>query len=158
MINFLISKKRGVTMIKAYARSDIGKARDINQDSFYITEDSFSDIQLFILADGMGGYTGGEIASKLACSSSANYIKENFKEENYTKEGIMLIIKKAMIQANQTVYEKAKQLTGTRPSYPQDGYIFEKDGLIVVNLGEHIARWKRFDFKAYRSLFINKTI
>lgn len=41
-------------MIKAYAKSDIGKVRDINQDSFYITDDQFSNMQLFILADGMG--------------------------------------------------------------------------------------------------------
>ena len=42
-------------MIKAYAKTDVGKARDINEDSYYITEDSFSNLQLFILADGMGG-------------------------------------------------------------------------------------------------------
>ena len=41
-------------MIKAYAKSDIGKTRDTNQDSYYITEDQFSNLQLFILADGMG--------------------------------------------------------------------------------------------------------
>ena len=41
-------------MIKAYAKSDIGKVRDINQDSFYITEDQFSNINLYLLADGMG--------------------------------------------------------------------------------------------------------
>ena len=42
-------------MIKAYAKTDVGKAREINEDSFYITEDPISKIQLFILADGMGG-------------------------------------------------------------------------------------------------------
>ena len=41
-------------MIKAYAMSDIGKMRDTNQDSFYITQDDNKAIQLFILADGMG--------------------------------------------------------------------------------------------------------
>ena len=33
------------------------------------------------LADGMGGYTGGEIASRLACVSTAEYIKENLKRD-----------------------------------------------------------------------------
>ncbi len=41
-------------MVKAYAKTDVGKTRDINEDNFYITEDPFSKIQLFILADGMG--------------------------------------------------------------------------------------------------------
>ena len=40
-------------MIKAYAKSDVGKAREKNEDSFYITEDPFNDVQLFILADGL---------------------------------------------------------------------------------------------------------
>jgi len=64
-------------MIKAYARSDIGKARQMNQDYFYIS-DSLSNVQLFILADGMGGYNGGEIASKLAIQSAKSYIENNF--------------------------------------------------------------------------------
>ena len=33
-------------MIKAYAKTDIGKAREINEDSFYITQDTLSKIQL----------------------------------------------------------------------------------------------------------------
>lgn len=42
-------------MIKAYAKSDIGKVREINQDYFYIS-DSLDEVQLYMLADGMGGY------------------------------------------------------------------------------------------------------
>ena len=66
-------------MIKAYAKSDIGKVREINQDSYYIS-DSLDEVQLYMLADGMGGCQGGEIASKLAIQSAKNYIENNFKE------------------------------------------------------------------------------
>ena len=66
-------------MIKAYAKSDIGKVRDTNQD-YYYKSDSLDEIQLFILADGMGGYNGGEIASKLAVQSAKSYIENNFKQ------------------------------------------------------------------------------
>lgn len=39
-------------MIKAYAKTDVGKIRDENQDAYYISE-PLDKIQLFILADGM---------------------------------------------------------------------------------------------------------
>ena len=63
-------------MIKAYAKSDIGKVREINQDYYYISN-SLDEVQLYMLADGMGGYKGGEIASKLAIISAKSYIENN---------------------------------------------------------------------------------
>ena len=74
-------------MIKAYAKSDVGKQREINEDSYYITQDPLSKIQLFILADGMGGCNAGEIASKQAILSAKSYIENNFEETpNNNKE------------------------------------------------------------------------
>lgn len=95
-------------MIKAYAKSDIGKIREINQDSYYISE-SLDEVQLYLLADGMGGYNGGEIASKLAVQSAKSYIEDNFKETKKDKESIIKLIESSMEYANLVVYEKAKQ-------------------------------------------------
>ena len=81
-------------MIKAYAKSDVGKMRDINEDSFYITKDQFSDIQLFILADGMGGCNAGDVASKLAISCSKSYIENNIKDTPKDKESLIQLIRK----------------------------------------------------------------
>ena len=95
--------------MKIYAETDIGNVRKINQDSFYILEEN-ENCKLCILADGMGGYTGGEVASRLACMSAAEYIKEIFdSEKQYSKEEILEIIKRAMEYANYVVYEKSKQ-------------------------------------------------
>ena len=66
-------------MIIAYAKSDVGKVREMNQDAYYIS-DSSSEVKLYLLADGMGGYNGGEIASKMAAESASNYIKSNFQK------------------------------------------------------------------------------
>ena len=41
--------------MKVFAKSDIGKAREINQDYYYISQEE-DKLKLFILADGMGGY------------------------------------------------------------------------------------------------------
>ena len=94
--------------MEAFAKTDIGKARDMNQDYYYISPEQ-SLINLYILADGMGGYTGGEIASKLATISAKNYIESNFEETLTEKEEIVKLIKDSMEYANMVVYEKSKE-------------------------------------------------
>ena len=71
-----------------YAHSDIGKAREKNQDSYYIPSPNDA-LKLFALADGMGGYKGGEVASSLAILSAKNYLETNFEKIEHTKEEIM---------------------------------------------------------------------
>ena len=95
-------------MIKAYAKSDIGKVREINQDAYYIS-DSLDQVQLYMLADGMGGYNGGEIASKLAIQSAKSYIENNFKEIEKDRESIIQLVGSSMEYANMVVYEKSKE-------------------------------------------------
>ena len=95
-------------MIKAYAKSDIGKVREINQDCFYIS-DSLDEVQLYMLADGMGGYNGGEIASNLAIQTAKSYIENNFKEVEKDKDSIIQLVGSSMEYANMVVYEKSKE-------------------------------------------------
>lgn len=92
--------------MRIFAKSDVGKIRQMNQDYYYVTEEK--DYNLCILADGMGGYTGGEIASKLATISVAEYIKENFTSTTKQKEEILELIRSAMEYANNVVFDKAK--------------------------------------------------
>ena len=107
-------------MIKAYAMTDIGKAREINQDSYYITEDTLKDVQLFILADGMGGANAGDIASKLAITCTKNYIENNFKDTPKDKESLIQLVASSMEYANMVVYEKSKEVK----ELGRNGYYF----------------------------------
>ena len=95
-------------MVIAYAKSDIGKAREMNQDAYYIS-DSLSDVKIYLLADGMGGYKGGEIASKLAIKCTKSYIENNFKETPKDRESLIQLIASSMEYANMVVYEKSKE-------------------------------------------------
>ena len=95
-------------MIKAYAKSDVGKVREDNQDSFYISE-SLDEVQLYIVADGMGGYNGGEVASSLAVTSCKSYIENNFNQIEKDKDSIIQLVASSLEYANMIVYEKSKE-------------------------------------------------
>ena len=58
----------------------------------------------------MGGYKGGEIASKLATDSVKKYINSNFNENLVEKEEILKLIGSAVEYANMVVYEKSKEI------------------------------------------------
>ncbi len=96
-------------MIKAYAKSDIGKAREINEDSFYITQDPLDKIQLFILADGMGGCNAGEVASNKAVISAKNYIENNFDDTPKDKDSLIQLVASSLEYANMVIYEDSKK-------------------------------------------------
>ena len=95
--------------MKVFAKSDIGKAREMNQDAYYASQPS-DTVGLYIVADGMGGYNGGEIASTIAVTATKNYIESNFAETEHTKEKLQELVKNAIEYANMLVYEKSKEI------------------------------------------------
>lgn len=48
--------------LEIWCCTDVGRKRESNQDSYLLNK----DLGLFIVADGMGGHSGGEVASSLA--------------------------------------------------------------------------------------------
>ncbi len=94
--------------MRVFAKTDLGKARDINEDFYYIASKD-DEIKLYILADGMGGYNGGEIASRLTTASVKSYIETNFPQIEKDKEAILKLIGSSIEYANMIVYDKAKE-------------------------------------------------
>lgn len=90
--------------------SDVGKARDMNQDFCFASNLEKDPIKLYILADGMGGYKGGEIASNLAVNCAKRYICNNFPKIPKEKEEILNLINNAIEYANMIVYEKSNEV------------------------------------------------
>lgn len=90
------------------AKTDIGKAREINQDCYYISDEN-DRLKLYIIADGMGGYSGGEVASNLAVLTIAKYLEDKIKNENMSEDKIVKILKESFKVAHSVIYEKAQK-------------------------------------------------
>ena len=61
--------------LQAAAKTDVGRQREQNEDSPYVYISDEQERGLFIVADGMGGYRAGEVASKLAVQKISEALK-----------------------------------------------------------------------------------
>ena len=119
----------GGIVVSVAARTHKGRVRINNEDSLLL-ERPF----LFAIADGMGGYNAGEVASKLALEK----LKAE-KEDLYGKNGFALVSKlyQIMRDVNVEVYKKAQSeytlegmgttLSGIYFNGKGKGYVFKEE-------------------------------
>jgi serine/threonine protein phosphatase PrpC len=99
-------------LLKIVSATDTGLIRNNNED--YIASDA--DLGFAIVADGMGGYQAGEVASAIAVTTIIAELemlltkKANLKRQpNHHYHTTTVWLEQAVIKANKIIYETAKQ-------------------------------------------------
>ncbi|MBC7982711.1 MAG: Stp1/IreP family PP2C-type Ser/Thr phosphatase [Candidatus Obscuribacterales bacterium] len=97
--------------IRAVGLSDVGRVREHNEDTIGVD----SDIGLMVLADGMGGYNAGEVASGIAVKTIMSLVKEAFDKQDLDtidpETGLSrtsIVLRDAIVRANKIIYQTAK--------------------------------------------------
>ena len=90
----------------AWGKSDIGRARRDNQDSFAYSVSEAKKLAFAVVCDGMGGAAAGNVASGLALETFTNCIREA-EYRNFTYEQLRALLEKALASANEAVRDKS---------------------------------------------------
>ncbi len=128
--------------MKYYGITDKGLIRKNNQDSYVIASNEADDV-FAIVADGIGGNLGGDIASRLAVSHFSKAFSEvtRFQDEYQIADWIQTHVSKA----NEIIYNYGVQhpkLKGMGTTLC--GAMMTSFGVFVVNVGDsRCYGWKK---------------
>jgi serine/threonine protein phosphatase PrpC len=91
--------------------TDTGRVREHNEDTIA----SDPDIGLVVLADGMGGYNAGEVASGIAVKTITNLVREGIEREDLQRvdpaTGLSrpaIVLRDAITRANKIIFQTAR--------------------------------------------------
>jgi PPM family protein phosphatase len=97
--------------LRCVGLSDTGKVREHNEDTIAFD----GDMGLLVLADGMGGYNAGEVASGIAVKTIFNLVRDAVEREDLTigdkASGLSrptIILRDAVQRANKIIYQTAR--------------------------------------------------
>jgi len=102
--------------LSTWGASDVGRVRKVNEDAFVLA----NELGLVAVADGMGGFQRGDVASQVACNvvketiSSKRQVIESYRRapSNKTRTAVKEMLIAALQRACEEVYEAAVAITG----------------------------------------------
>ena len=120
--------------------SDVGRERELNEDNI----GSDLDVGIAVVADGMGGYQSGEVASALAVNTMLSELREGIanitpgdidEESGFSNE--TLLVKSAICKANNAILDTAR----SRPNCQGMGTtlvaaVFYDDRMTIAHVGD----------------------
>jgi protein phosphatase len=97
--------------VRCVGLTDTGRVREHNEDTISCD----AEIGLLVMADGMGGYNAGEVASGIAVKTIVNLVKEALEREDLqtpdSATGLSrstIILRDAIHRANKIIFQTAK--------------------------------------------------
>ncbi len=115
----VLSARQSAQGLSAMAARDIGRVRENNQDSVFSMlttlprESTDLSVGLFIVADGMGGHQGGEIASRLAVRTVVHQILSQLvlpALDDTMSAALQPLMVSAVQAANQAIWDTAQAM------------------------------------------------
>jgi len=85
---------------EVFAETDVGLRREINQDSILVDH----ELCLYIVADGMGGHRGGEVASLLAVQTMQQHIRKVLSTDPIVAKALLI---EAYREASAKIHHKS---------------------------------------------------
>lgn len=125
----------------AAAATHVGHVRDLNEDSYLIRDG------LYVVADGMGGHDGGELASAA--------VVDTFRQawEEHTEALDMQSLQDWLTQANREVYDIAEGRAGTTLTMLTNVLHQDQEQLVVANVGDS----RTYRYRASDEAFLQLT-
>lgn len=143
----VLSARQSAQGLSAMAARDIGRVRENNQDSVFSMlttlprESTDLSVGLFIVADGMGGHQGGEIASRLAVRTVVHQILSQLvlpALDDTMSTALQPLMVSAVQAANQAIWDTA-QAMGTDMGTTCTAALLVGHGLYIAHVGDSRA-------------------
>ena len=99
--------------IRAYGGTDVGLQRDHNEDSYFCDE----ELGIFAVADGVGGHSAGEVASKMAVETVAEraraiqhlLLEYRQRRDESSRQQLVRALPGLLEQANEEIFLTAQE-------------------------------------------------
>jgi serine/threonine protein phosphatase PrpC len=126
--------------VKAVGKSDVGLKRKLNEDNYLLAP----ELDLFLIADGMGGHRGGEVASRMVVETMSHYWTGlrgnrpqpflNAIDQDVSEKAKHLI--NSIILTNMVIHEAQKNSQYHRMGSTVSALLLEEDCIWSANVGD----------------------